>query len=1131
MRAIESRALHLTLMKYANTQSFLILIVFAFLIACESEVKQVLPELTYSGEEPRIQDPLPPEDSQKHIQLPKGFRAELFAAEPNIINPIALTWDERGRLWVVQSMDYPHELENEVGGDRITICEDTDQDGKADKFIDFATGQSLTTGIVKVKDGVIVAQAPNMVFLKDSDGDDKMDQSEILFDGFGIWDTHAGPSNLKYGYDNKIWGAVGYSGFQNTFDRKKVEFTRGVYRFAKDGSSFEPLGQFDNNTWGLGFSQDFEVFGSTANNNHACYVGIPLRYYEYLDERPSWAVNADFIQGHYEIDPVDTIPLQQVDVRGGYTAAAGANFYLANNYPKKYQNQMYVNAPTGHLVHIAKIVQDGGGFQEVDGGNIFASTDSWTAPVATETGPDGNLWVADWYNPVIQHNPDKRGMDNQIWNADKGNGNAHINQHRDKRHGRIYVIKHKSNKKSEISSLDPSDNQALMKGLQSENDFWRTTAQRLIVENDRQEMRSALLDLAKKKEKHNSGTATRALYALNGLGRISSEDEAAMSALAHILQKGSIASKSAAFELIPENEEGSHMLVSSGLLQDSYLPLQKKALLRASELPETGELFKSVEAILNSGSVNDKWIDAATKVYLKEQNLDFISPKEVEMIIPSAEEQDIAWKYTVSDPGEGWTKSDFDDSEWETSSGALGNLGLHRSIQTEWVKKEIWIRRSVDLDSKIENPVLKILHDDDYKVYVNGELVAEEERSTPDYKFVGLDQKTSNSFKSGNNTIAAYCINTGGKQSIDLGFGSKIGFKADKIFNLNTVPQEMAYDDTLLYAMAGDKIEIRLNNVDEMPHNMVLIQKGSLEAFGKIVDEFLKDPDVAKFQYVPKSRYVLGATDMLDPQENGVIRIAVPSEPGIYPFICTFPGHWRVMQGELHVSARGSYVSKSRNALQIANMGGGGSHNFREHFGVMDGKIMNDGGRNNIIYTENSDEFAAALPDSDLIFISNNQPFTEAAKKGIFDHVNSGKPMMIFHPSTWYNWKDWPEYNGELVGGGSESHEKLQEFEVEVIAPNHPIMKGVPKKFKIYDELYRWKKDPAGSKIKVLAIGRGIESGEEFPVVWTVAHPKAKIVANTLGHDAEAHELEAYQKILENTFHWIKPEVRAEIAN
>ena len=137
-------------MKNQALQLICYLSISILLIACKTE-PEPLPELTYTGESTRIQNPLSPEDSRKHIQVPKGFEVSLFAAEPNIINPIALAWDERGRLWVVQSMDYPHELENEVGGDRITICQDTDGDGRADKFTDFATEQSLTTGIVIVK--------------------------------------------------------------------------------------------------------------------------------------------------------------------------------------------------------------------------------------------------------------------------------------------------------------------------------------------------------------------------------------------------------------------------------------------------------------------------------------------------------------------------------------------------------------------------------------------------------------------------------------------------------------------------------------------------------------------------------------------------------------------------------------------------------------------------------------------------------------------------------------------------------------------------------------------------------------------------------------------------------------------
>jgi len=1086
-------------------------------LSCQTEVKIPHPALTYFGEEPRIQNALSPEDSQKHIQLPQGFTAELFAAEPDIINPIAFAWDERGRLWVVQSQDYPHDLENEVGGDRITICEDTDGDGRADKFTDFATEQSLSTGIVIVKGGAIVAQAPDMLYLEDTDGDDKMDKRTVLFSGFGVWDTHAGPSSLRYGLDNQIWGAVGYSGFENKFGNKEVTFTRGVYRFPRDGKSFEPIGQFNNNTWGMGMMEDGEIFGSTANNNHACYVGIPLRYYNYLSKLPSWAISADFIQGHYDIHPVDTVPLQQVDVRGGYTAAAGANFYTAKNYPKAYQNQMYVNAPTGHLVHTAKIIKEGAGFKEEDGGNIFASTDAWTAPVFTQTGPDGNLWVADWYNPVLQHNPDKRGMDNQIWNDNKGEGNAHLNEHRDKRHGRIYVIKYKDKSDNSIKLLDPDNLESLVNALDSDNMFWRVTAQRLIVENYAEKDIGDVVDRLASMTTNN----LHALWTIHGLGKI---DLVNFNELLSSSNSSSI--KKAALATMPATEESSEILINSNVLNYSDLHIRRHAILKASELPETDGLFEAMEAVSqDETNTADKWLNAAIKMYFQEQNLEDILDENVDMIFETAEDAGRVWRYTIDKPDSEWYTNDYDDSGWKSgesifgqSDGPIGDI-----IRTKWETPSIWLRTEFDLSEDIPQPVLKYVYDEDFEVYVNGNKIFDKSGWDPNYKLVKLDEDIGKYFNKGKNLIAVHCINTGGDQFVDVGIGKVASFKADKTFNLTTIPTKMAYSKTVLHAMAGQNIEINLENTDEMQHNLVLIQRGSTAAFGKIVDKFLQSPDAAKMEYVPKSRYVLGATQMLDPEESGAIQLTLPDKPGTYPFVCTFPGHWQMMQGVIEVSPRGSYISDDPDAPKIAVMGGGGSsHDFELLFGVMDGELLHQDGQHTINYTESSADLVMLLQEADMLMISNNKPFSKDAKEAIFSSVNSGMPMLINHPSTWYNWKDWPTYNKELVAGGSESHERLQEFEVVVTKPNHPIMKGVPRKFRIIDELYRWKHDPAGPGIEVLAIGRGLESGEEYPVVYTVSHKHAKIVGNTLGHDTRAHNLPAYQKILKNSLKWIK---------
>ncbi|HMP31425.1 MAG TPA: ThuA domain-containing protein, partial [Saprospiraceae bacterium] len=182
---------------------------------------------------PQMQQlPLSPEESMKHIQVPVDFNLQLFAAEPNVMHPIALTWDEKGRLFVLITKDYPNERKPEGGSDYILLCEDTNGDGKADKFTKWADGLSIPTGMVFANGGLIVSQAPHILLLKDTDGDDKADTKEILISGFGTFDSHAGPSNLRYGFDNWIWGCVGYSGFKGKVGTADtIQFGQAFFRF------------------------------------------------------------------------------------------------------------------------------------------------------------------------------------------------------------------------------------------------------------------------------------------------------------------------------------------------------------------------------------------------------------------------------------------------------------------------------------------------------------------------------------------------------------------------------------------------------------------------------------------------------------------------------------------------------------------------------------------------------------------------------------------------------------------------------------------------------------------------------------------------------------------------------------
>ncbi|NIP98270.1 MAG: hypothetical protein GWO24_34620, partial [Akkermansiaceae bacterium] len=312
---------------------------------------------------PRFQHPLNPEESMKTIQVPAGFGLQLFAAEPQISNVSALAWDERGRCWVAETRDYPNDLKPAPGegSDAIKILEDTDGDGRCDKVKVFADKLSIPTSLVFARGGIIVAQAPHMLFLKDIDGDDVADVREIMFSGWGTGDTHAGPSSLHYGFDNWIYGSVGYSGFRGEVGGERHGFSNGFYRFKPDGSRMEFIAKSSNNTWGFGISETGELFGSTANNTHSLHIGIPQRIYDGSEGLPR--LPSHKLDGHYHMCAI-TDQVRQVDVHGGYTAAAGHNLYTARVFPEEYWNRIaFVNEPTCHLVHQCVLEPEGSGFK------------------------------------------------------------------------------------------------------------------------------------------------------------------------------------------------------------------------------------------------------------------------------------------------------------------------------------------------------------------------------------------------------------------------------------------------------------------------------------------------------------------------------------------------------------------------------------------------------------------------------------------------------------------------------------------------------------------------------------------------------------------------------------------------
>ncbi|HEX7901204.1 MAG TPA: PVC-type heme-binding CxxCH protein [Planctomycetota bacterium] len=521
----------------------------------------------------KMQKPCPPELSASRLRVPDGFEARLFAHEPAITKPIALAFDEKGRLWLSESMDYPNELGTKR--DRLKICEDTDGDGRADKFTVFADGLSIPTSLCFANGGVIVAQAPDTLFLKDTDGDGKADERRVLFSGWGAGDTHAGPSNLRWGFDNWVWGIVGYSGFNGTVGGKAHRFSMGFFRFKPDGSALEFIRSTNNNSWGLGFSEDGVVFGSTANGNPSEYMPIANRYYEAVS---GWSASRlGGIAGNPEFHPV-TDKVRQVDFHHRFTAAAGHALYTARLFPPEYWNRTaFVCEPTGHLGAVFELRPKGADFSSRVVRNLCASDDEWTAPIAAEVGPDGAVWVLDWYNYIVQHNPTPPGFKN-------GKGNAYEIGLRDKTHGRVYRIF----PKGAAFPAPPADPLAM---LTSDNLLWRLHGQRLLVERGAE--KAPLEKLVR-------GGSIHALRVLDTLGLL--EPAVVVDALRH----PSAGLRRNALQVAKD--------VPLSLLADPDAQVRLAALLALSEREPSKEAGEAVFDFLQKPeNAEDKWLpDAAT---------------------------------------------------------------------------------------------------------------------------------------------------------------------------------------------------------------------------------------------------------------------------------------------------------------------------------------------------------------------------------------------------------------------------------------------------------------------------------------------------------------------------------------
>ena len=975
------------------------------------------------------QKPLSPEESMKHIQVPVDFTLNLFAHEPNVMHPIAMAWDERGRLYALITKDYPNERKPEGGSDYIVICEDTDKDGKADKFTNFAEGLSIPTGMAFGNGGLYVSQAPHMLFLQDTNGDDKADVKKIVFTGFGTFDTHAGPSNLHYGFDNWIWGSVGYSGFKGKIGADSVKFSQGFFRFKPDGSKLEHVTSTSNNTWGLGFTETGDIFGSTANNSHGWYMAIPNRYFHgapHLRENGSRSIDT-----HKDMKPI-TEKVRQVDVFGGFTAAAGHNFYTARAFPKKYWNNIaFVAEPTGHILHQNVMQKTGTNFEDGEGFNLMAGADEWFAPVFAEVGPDGAVWVVDWYSYIIQHNPTPKGATN-------GQGNAYETPLRDFTHGRIYRVGYKNAPAYTPMTLRKDQPQELVAALKNTNMFWRMTAQRLLIERNNKDVVPQLVALVKDQSVDEIGinpSAIHALWILQGLG--AGADASVMQATIAALKHPDAGVRKTAAQVLPRNEQAVSALLQADMLNDKEPLVVLNTVLALSEMPQGPTVQKALLARLDkSTETNDRWLPDAfatvltgqggllMKAYLKQismnaptqakpmadmeshnhsmnkdanvltastSNKNYAQSNQPDLVVaairttpasPSVRERaqvfiDVTNAGGVAIPDgtpipvsiriEGpkgapdAAKINFVSVTHNTGIKPGETVTISKSNNGPWVGDmavlferpgQYSIMAMLDRENKIEEAneqnnnatyALTYRAPQSMSAYVLERATRSYVSAAPIDSVIALLRQAQKlnpaeseavvkgvsegwnlrqkaDVRDADKTFLASLSNnvsTDNRERLGRLYEAWGVTKAEpvdpnvEVVRMKTIREEMRFDKKEFSVTAGKQVEIVLENPDAMQHNLVIGKPKSMEIIGAAADKMITAKDGAERNYVPSIAQVIVATPLVNPDQTYRLKFTAPAAPGDYPFVCTFPGHWRIMNGVMKVtSARSVSVSK-----------------------------------------------------------------------------------------------------------------------------------------------------------------------------------------------------------------------------